>query len=292
MTGVESSAAELVDLVDTVAYPLHDPGGLRYLEVVDNAQAQLEATGCALLKGFVVPDALRRLAAEVEANKVKAHYSVEKMNPYFHTEPDPDRPDDHPVNTFLERTSGFIPGDAWTAGGPTDALFRLPELARFLAHCLQVPRLHCFADPLAGLTANVLEPGQQLSWHFDTNDFAVTVLVQEADEGGRFEYSPDIRSADDESFDQVAEVLAGDRQRVVSLDLRPGDLQIFRGRHSLHRVTRLGDASRSRHTVILAYTEQPDVIGRVARTRQLFGRVLPVHEAAEQDRVRSDRLLD
>ena len=77
-----------------------------------------------------------------------------------------------------------------------------------------------------------------------------------------------------------------------SLDLRPGDLQIFRGRHSLHRVTRVGADSCPRHAAIFAYTREPGVIGRVARTRQLFGRVLPEHEQAEQQRVRSDALLD
>ena len=35
------------------------------------------------------------------------------MNPYFHTEFNPDFPPGHPVNTFIERSSGFIPGDAW-----------------------------------------------------------------------------------------------------------------------------------------------------------------------------------
>ncbi len=219
------------------------------------------------------------------------------MNPYFHVTPNPDYPAHHPVNTFIERSSGFIPGDSWQPDCATDVLFRSRGLAQFVADCLEVPELHCYADPLAGLTANVLEPGQQFTWHFDTNDFAVTVLVQEADDGGLFEYSPAIRSADNEGFDRIQAVLdqgnsASELESVHTLDLRPGDLQIFRGRHSLHRVTRLAADSRPRHAAIFAYTEQPGVIGRVERTQQLFGRVLPEHEAAEADRVRSDRLLD
>ena len=47
-----------------------------------------------------------------------------------------------------------------------------------------------------------------------------------------------------------------------------------------------------RHSAIFAYTAEPGVIGRVERTRQLFGRVLPAHEEAERRRVRSDSLLD
>ena len=125
-----------------------------------------------------------------------------------------------------------------------------------------------------------------------TNDFAVTVLVQEADEGGLFEYVPGIRSADDEGFEAISSILDGGRDGVVSLDLRPGDLQIFKGRYSLHRVTRVAASSRPRHAAIFAYTEQANVIGRLERTRQLFGRVLKEHEDAEVERVRSDALLD
>jgi len=48
---------------------------------------------------------------------------------------------------------------------------------------------------------------------------------------------------------------------------------------------------RARHTAIFAYSERPGVIGSPARTRQLFGRVLPEHLAAA-GRVRVDQLLD
>ena len=282
----------LDDLVDLDRYPLHEPQGAAYVAVVDRARAQLADTGCALNKDFVRPEAVSVLAAEIESNKVDTHFSRQDINPYFHTEVNPDYPLDHPVNTFIERSSGFIPGDSWEPGCANDVLFRAPEVARFLADCLRVPELHCYADPLAGLTSNILDPGQQFTWHFDTNDFAVTVLGQEADEGGSFEYIPAIRSADDEGFDRIAAALAGDRTDVVSLDLRPGDLQIFKGRYSLHRVTRVAEASRPRHAAIFAYTEQADVIGRVERTRQLFGRVLAEHEAAEIARIRGDALLD
>ncbi|MEM7340816.1 MAG: arpA protein [Actinomycetota bacterium] len=282
----------LETLVDLDRYPIHEPNSASYVGVVDGAREELRASGCALNVDFVRPEAVNVLAAEIEERKPATHYSAQNMNPYFHTQPNPDYGPDHPVNTFIERSSGFIPGDAWDAGCATDVLFRAPEVARFLADCLEVPSLYCYADPLAGLTSNILDPGQQFTWHFDTNDFAVTVLVQEADEGGLFEYVPAIRSGTDEGFDAIGDVLGGGRDGVVTLDLRPGDLQIFRGRYSLHRVTRVAAGSRPRHAAIFAYTEQDNVIGRVARTKQLFGRVLAEHQEAEVARVRGDQLLD
>lgn len=283
---------DLNELVDLDRYPIHQQDSDGYRTCVIEAREQLRASGCALNKDFVRPVALKRIGDEIWERKGSSHFSTQNMNPYFHTAVNPDFGPDHPVNTFIERSSGFIPGDSWEAGCVTDRLFRSPEIAQFLADCLGVPTLYCYADPLAGLTANILDPGQQFTWHFDTNDFAVTILVDEAEEGGLFEYVPGIRSAIDENFGAIAGVLAGGRQGVVSLDLRPGDLQIFRGRYSLHRVTRVAATSVPRHAAIFAYTEQPNVIGRVERTRQLFGRVLPAHEEAERQRVRSDALLD
>ena len=282
----------LSDLVDLHAFPIHAPDSAGYVAAVDDARIGLRSEGCAVLGSFVRPEAVARLNEEIVERKHATHYSTQVINPYFHTALNPDYPADHPVNTFIERSSGFIPGDAWDPGCATDVLFRAPEVARFIADCLEIGALYCYDDPLAGLTSNICDPGQQFTWHFDTNDFAVTVLVQPADEGGLFEYVPQIRSADDEGFDAIAAVLAGGRVGVRTLELRPGDLQIFRGRYSLHRVTRVGAGSRPRHAAIFAYTLEPGVIGRVARTRQLFGRVLPAHAEAERRRVRSDALLD
>ncbi len=282
----------LADLVNLERFPIAEPTSPGYLAATEFARRGLRSVGCAVLEGFVRPEAVRLLNGEILERKHATHYSTEIINPYFHTAADPAYPADHVVNTFLERTSGFIPGDAWDPGCATEVLFRAPEVTRLLADCLEIGELHCYDDPLAGLTANILDPTQQFTWHFDTNDIAVTVLVQPADAGGVFEYVPDIRSADDEAFEAIGAVLDGDRNRVRSLDLRPGDLQIFRGRYSLHRVTRVDPDSPPRHAAIFAYTREPGVIGRVARTRQLFGRVLPEHEEAERERVRSDALLD
>jgi len=283
---------QLHDLIDLDRYPIHDPASAEYTDAVAAAHVGLRSVGCAVIKDLVRPEALATISHEIVERKPTTHFSKQTINPYFHTEVNPDYPTGHAVNTFIERSSGFIPGDSWDSSCATDALFRSPDLARFLADCLEIPELHCYADPLAGLTANIVDPGQQFTWHFDTNEFAVTVLVDEADDGGLFEFVPNIRSVDDESFDRIKAVLDDCRDGVVTLDLCPGDLQIFRGRYSLHRVTRVPAASKPRHAAIFAYTEQPGVIGRLARTQQLFGRVLDEHVDAERERVRSDALLD
>ena len=282
----------ITELVDLDRYPIDRPQSTGYLDAVSTARDGLRSVGCAVVTELVRPDAVRLLNEEILERKHTTHFSTQTINPYFHVARDPAHPERHPMNTFIERSSGFIPGDSWESGCATDVLFRSAAVTRFLADCLEVPELHCYADPLAGLTANILDPGQQFTWHFDTNEFAVTVLVDEADKGGLFQYVPAIRSATDEGFDYIQEVLEGGTRGVHTLDLKPGDLQIFRGRYSLHQVTRVPEGSKPRHAAIFAYTEQPGVIGRLVRTKQLFGRVLAEHIEAEEARVRSDALID
>jgi len=57
-------------------------------------------------------------------------------------------------------------------------------------------------------------------------------------------------------------------------------------------VTRVeGDTPRL--TAIFAYSQAPDVVGRLERTRQLYGRVSEQHMLAEQSRAeRADGLID
>jgi hypothetical protein len=280
------------DLVDFTLYPLDRPDCKQYKKALEDAHAQLNEDGCAIFRNLLRPTAVKTISQEIVARKSTTHFSTSSMNPYFHSTHNPEYPDHHPVNTFIERSSGFIPGDSWDSSLAIDVLFRSELLTQFIRDALETKSVYCYADPLAGLTANILDPGQQFAWHFDTNDFAVTAMIDEADDGGLFEYVPMTRTPDDESFEKIQQVLDGDRTKVKTLDLRAGDLQIFRGRHSLHRVTRVPASSKPRHAAIFAYTAEPGVIGRVERTRQLFGRVLAAHEEAENLRVRSDSLID
>jgi hypothetical protein len=76
---------------------------------------------------------------------------------------------------------------------------------------------------------------------------------------------------------------------VTVLNLEPGDLQLFKGRYSLHRVAPL-KGHRPRYVAIFSYVDQPDMVGAPERTRQLYGRTLPIHH--ERAGQRGDALID
>jgi hypothetical protein len=279
------------DVVATGRYPLTEPGGPGWTDLVRWARGALARDGCCVLPGFVRPERQRDLRREGTAVAPHAHTRVEVVNAY-NIDPATPLPDGHPARVRLERGNAFVPWDRIPRTSILHRLYTSPRVQRFVAACVGLPAVHPLADPLAGLCLNVIAPGRAHPWHFDTNEFSVSVLTQEAAGGGAFEYCPSIRSPGDENLAEVRGVLDGRRPDLVRrLALRPGDLQLFRGRFSLHRVTTVAGPI-ARHSAILAYSGHPGVVGTPERTRQLFGRVLPRHEAAAHQAVRGDRLLD
>ncbi|MFJ8919661.1 2OG-Fe(II) oxygenase superfamily protein [Streptomyces sp. LamerLS-316] len=284
-------AITLDQVVDTDHYPLSDPGHTETRAVVARARRELAEVGCTVLPDFIRPSLQEVLRQECAALAPDAYFDVETVNVY-NIDVDADLPEDHPGRRTFERGNAFVARDRIPSDTLIGRLYAHASFQRFVADCFGLPRLYELADPLSGLVLNVVRPGMEHPWHFDTNEYTVSMLTQEAREGGSFEYCPNIRSAEDERFDDVRGVLDGTGARQPErLPLRPGDLQLFKGRYSLHRVSPVrGD--RARHSAIFAYSERPGVIGSVSRTRQLFGRVLPEHLAAEGSAVRGDQLLD
>ncbi len=102
---------------------------------------------------------------------------------------------------------------------------------------------------------------------------------------------PNLHNAHDERYEAVRRVLEGDSTQVRRLHLQAGDLQLFLGRFSLHRVTR-NTGTRDRLLLIMSFAEKPGMIGSVHRTRELYGKVTAEHIEAERRRVRNDVLMD
>ncbi|MGW2416087.1 HalD/BesD family halogenase [Streptomyces tubercidicus] len=286
-----AQALTLDQVVDTARYPLPEPDSAGGRAVISRARHELLTLGCTVLPDFIRPALREALEQECAAIAPQAHFDVETVNVY-NIAVDSTLPDGHPGRRTFQRGNAFVPRDRVPADSLISRLYADPVFQDFLARCFGLPRLHELADPLSGLVLNVVAPGMEHPWHFDTNEFTVSMLTREAQDGGVFEYCPNIRSAHDERFDDVRDVLDGRGERLIRrLPLHPGDLQLFKGRYSLHRVSPV-HGETARHSAIFAYSERPGVIGSVARTRQLFGRVLPAHTAAEGRAVRGDQLLD
>ena len=275
------------DYIDLDRYPIDKPGAARDA-VVASARAAIDADGCAVLKGFVRSERLAELVAECDRTAPFGHRNFNRTNPYFTTERD-DLPETHPLRRFYDRSNAFVPADNFGDDSILRAIYEWPAFGPFIQEALGEESFHPYADPLADVIVNLAEAGGGFPWHFDTNNYTVTLAIQNAERGGDFEYSPHLRSTSDENYEGVERVLDGDPTLIRTLRLEPGDLQIFKGRYSLHRVTPL-EGDRLRYVAIFSYVEEPGMVGQPERTRQLYGRVLPIH--LERAGIRSDTLVD
>ncbi|MDQ6783363.1 MAG: arpA protein [Actinomycetota bacterium] len=278
-------------MVDTQRYPLSTPTGAGWKAVVSGVRHDLRELGCSVLPGFIRSSLVATLRLESSTVAPLAFAGVETVNVY-NTLADPSLPDGHPARTTMQRGNAFVARENIPAAFVVHQLYTDPKVRQFIAGCFELTQVYELADPFAGLCINVMASGREHPWHFDKNELTVSLLISEPDAGGTFEYCPNIRSVQSENFDEVGAVLDGrGGHRIRRLALRPGDLQLFKGRYSLHRVSPV-EGRTERHSAIFAYSECPGVIGTTARTRQLFGRILPAHRAAEDDAVRVDYLLD
>lgn len=274
------------NLINLERYPIHEMGPARDA-VIANVRADLAKDGCAILKNFLTPEAIEEVTAEADQVHHLAHRSFGRTNPYF-TKDDESLPENDPRRRFYDRSNAFIPADNFMANGPLRTIHDFPAFDPFVKDCLEEENFYRYADPLADVIINMAEEGEGFPWHFDTNNFTITLAIQNAESGGAFEYAPAIRQ-DGENFDAVRDVLDGVSDSVTRIELEPGDLQLFKGRYSLHRVAPLF-GQRRRYVAIFSYVEEPGMVGSPERTEQLYGRVLPIH--LERAGLRSDNYID
>ena len=271
----------LDDVVDLDRYPIDRPGSEAWWELVREARAQLGRDGCLSLPDFLRPEALAWAQAEVASVAVKAPAREFHSSVYARADSEGDMAADDPRRMPVRRCLGHVTRDQIAPDTVVARLYVSPVFKAFVAACVGLERVFEYADPLAGLIVTVVPDGGELSWHYDTNEFVVSLMTQQPAEGGLFEFCPNLRRPGAENVDQLGRVLRGEADHLIhTRGLRPGDLQVFRGRYSLHRVTPVS-GERDRHVACLGYADRPGVIGPVDRTRAVYGRVTEAHLVAE-----------
>ncbi len=275
------------DYIDLHHYPIVRPDSDVFKSILQNIQSELAQDGCSVVKGFVRKCCLPYLVAESDHAAPHGHASHSRTNAYF-TKDDENLSKDHPARQFFERSNAFIPADNFGEGSALRAIYEWQPFFEFIRRALDEDKFYRYEDPLADVIVNMADEGNGFPWHFDTNNYTVTLSIQNSEEGGEFEYAPNIRRSS-ENFDEVSRVINGTSDKLKSLVLEPGDLQIFKGRYSMHRVAPL-KGNRPRYVAIFSFVEEPGMVGSPERTQQLYGRTLPIHH--ERAGLRSDNYID
>ena len=253
-------------IVNMRSYPLADP------DFRSSCHETLNRTGVIVMGGFLQPAIVEAIRREGEERKHLAYYCRQEHNVYL-TPPDQDYPADHTRNRIVASSKGCITHDVISAGSPLRALYDSEVFRGFLCSVLDESALHEYADPLSSIIIHYFESGQELGWHFDNSSFAVTLMIQEPEKGGIFEYVSAVRDADmgEMNFGGVEKVLNGETAPEM-LKMDAGTLVLFRGRNAIHRVAPV-EGSRTRMLASLAYNSKAGISLSESARMTFFGRL-------------------
>ena len=222
-------------------------------------RSSLDEAALCLLPGFLTSEAVTRFTTEATSLVPQAIPQDHLRTSYGWMDNSGFAPD-HPRGRLYHTRNSTVPLHLIPHHSPMRQLFFWDELTEFIRRCLGFKTLYCSACPYLALEMKVYETGDDICWHYDTNDGVVSLLLQEPDEGGGFEYAPFIRSEEDENYDEVRRVIDGSSAMVRRPNFEPGTLVLFRGRRSMHRVAPLGQTSKPRLIMLFSYDQQPNMV--------------------------------
>ena len=281
--------SRLEKIIDLKRYPIQDLSSPIIKDLIKKCKADLNKFSCATIPNFILQNSIKIMNEELKKQLDEVYMSKQSINVYLYSKDDVSLPEDHPKRIFMDRDNGYLNSNVFKKDSEMKFLYEQEELLNFISACLGVFPIYRWADPLACHAYNVMKPEGVLPWHFDSCEFTLSFMIQKPEKGGIFEYCPNIREPGNENLEGVKKVLGGDRSNVRQLNLEPGDLQIFKGRFTLHRVTKI-EGNNSRYMCIPAYVLDPWRVNTPEHSKAIYGKILPIHY--ERNKARSDGLTD
>ncbi len=249
-------------------YPLDDAP--KRSAILSTARDALDLVGMVTLDSFMIPAAVAAtLAKALPKFETESFAHQREHNVYFQEHIDGVAPD-HPALATLRTANRTLCADQ-LSDTPLMALYEDARFIQLLADLTGKPQLYTMGDPLARVNVMAYRKGEALNWHFDRSEFTTTILLEAPEDGGAFEYRPALRTATNANYDGVAKLLQGEDREVRSVTLRPGALNIFKGRNTAHRVTPPRGRT-PRVIAVLSYYETPGVMFSAEERIGFYGR--------------------
>ena len=243
--------------IDLARYPLDAPGSDKWNALVARCRNDLDAKGMFELPGFLTADALRESAATILPRMANESVEIRREHNIYFLDKVDGLADDHPALKKIMTINHTLCADQ-LVDTPVTTVYEWPHFREFIVATMGLPELHLMDDELARVNVLSYRPGEALNWHFDRSEFTITILLQRAEAGGIFEYRRELRTDDDPNYEGVGRMIAGNDPEVISVDVAPGALNVFRGHNTAHRVTTVG-GDKERMVAVLSLYEKPGV---------------------------------
>lgn len=268
-------------VINTQKYPLDRLSSSEAHSLIDESRNKLQQDGTCIFPEFVCTEALSKMVKQAGEILHLSYPGPTEVTPYFFNYrlgEGQDLPENHPLLRKGKRCLSQVAADLIPQAYLLRQLYEDEMMVNFLGAILDQP-VYRNQDPYQSLNISVMNQGGCQQWHFDSGNMVTTLLLQEPEGGGEFEYAPAIRSETDENFEAVQSVLDGDRDQVKRVQLRAGTLSLFRGHYSMHRVTEVV-GQKQRIQAILGYTSKPDLFGNKESSILHYGPRVAEIEAA------------
>lgn len=261
----------LETIVDLSRYPLDRPDSATWHELVERKRADLAQRQYCTLPGFLLDDQRRKVISAIEGRLEQANRADNERNIYLERARTESLPDDHPKNFFNRGCYHMFGAHLLDSDSPLKTLYFSEMMQSFTAAVVGVDMLYPSDDLYQPVNVLCQGEGDRSSWHFDSsNAFTMTLMLQASESGGCFEIAPNTRSSEDPNYAGVAKLLQGDRKGVESVSRSEGELVIFRGCHSAHRVTPV-EGRRRRLMCVMVYENSAGVVGDPVVNETVYG---------------------
>ena len=262
---------DINQIIDLSRYPLDRTDSADYQTLVATKQKELEHQQYCCMPGFLIDERRSEISAAVKNQLQNTNRADNHRNIYLEQEPSKSLPEDHPKNIFSHACYNMMGTHLLQEDSPLRDLYYWQPMQQFIADIVGEPSLYPNADPYQPV--NVLCHGEndRSAWHFDsTNAFTLTLMLQAPETGGQFQMAPNTRSDADPNSAGIAKLLQGDESNVIQIARSEGELVIFRGCNSAHRVTPVV-GSRLRMMCVMVYETSPGVMGDPVVNETVYG---------------------
>ena len=242
-----------------------------FFKSTNTYQKTLNEKGILVLTDFISKKILNSMVDEAVRLKSQSFKSASEYNVYVKPR-DLSYPIKSARNRIMKTTKKCIANDFIPEQSFLMQIYNSVKIKSFFCDLLGVSNLYSYSDNLSSVNINYYDPGDALGWHFDNSDFTITLLIKNCSKGGIYQYFTNMRYKKDgtENYQMVEDIL-DDKIPPNIQSANEGDLMIFKGNKSLHRVTDVLDGERILAT--FNYNNQKGLALSEQSRKTFFGRI-------------------